>query len=990
MAQIKKTGMSELWDSSAFYGGSAAWLESMYEIYLSEPDKLEEKWRLYFDNIPAFNRRAAEISASAKLKGNGKDGPKLKSNELKGNGGLSAEPDQEMLSSVVPPREISPREMHDYFLNYAQQKHTRGYEAQTAYDHERKQVQVLQLINAYRFRGHQVANINPLGGSRESEVDELQLSYHDLGETDLDRTFETGSLASAGSLPLREIYKILKQTYCGTVGIEYMHIMETTEKRWLQQRMETARGNPNLNEIEKINILQQLTDAEGLERYLHSRYVGQKRFSLEGGESLIPLLDELVQYAGTLKIKEVVIGMAHRGRLNVLVNILGKTPHELFSEFEGTKEIGALTGDVKYHLGFSSDMDTLGGPVHLALAFNPSHLEIVAPVVEGSVRARQWHRGDREGNEVIPVQIHGDAAFSGQGVVMETLQMSQSRGYLTHGTIHIIVNNQIGFTTSAQQDARSTYYCTDITKMVGAPIFHVNADDPEAVTMVTRIALEYRNKFNKDVVIDMVCYRRHGHNEADEPSATQPMMYKKIRALESTRKIYAKKIVEDNVLTQEQCDTMAHSVREILESGECIVPHKLPKSEADQSTYISWDEFITDSILKEVETATPLTMLREVAKVFERIPANFQLQSRVEKIITDRLKMTAGALPIDWGYAELMAYGTLLKDGYSVRLSGQDSGRGTFFHRHAVLHNQLDGSSYVPLRELGNNKVNFRVFDSLLSELAVLAFEYGFSTTEPKTLVLWEAQFGDFANGAQVVIDQFISAGEHKWGRYSGLVMLLPHGFEGQGAEHSSARLERYLQLCSVHNMHVCVPTTPAQMFHMLRRQMIRNCRKPLIVMTPKSLLRHKLCISSLEDLTHGKFNLVLPEADELQPEEIKRVIICSGKVYYDLLDVRRLNRIHDIAILRIEQIYPFPGEQLEALLSQYVNTDELIWCQEEPKNQGGWDFCKLRIPALVDKRWQLGYAGREPSAAPAVGSAKLHAKEQSKVINTALDITEE
>ena len=955
MAQITKTGMSELWDSSAFYGESAAWLESMYEIYLSDPDKLETKWRNYFDGIPSKTNG-----------GTGKKHERFGSNH-----------------------EISPREVHDYFVNYAQQKHARGFEVETGYDHEKKQVHVLQLINAYRFRGHQVAQINPLGRLREVEVEELSLEFHGLSDKDLATEFETGSLGTSECLTLNKIHKLLKKTYCGTIGTEYMHILETREKRWIQKRLERARGKARLNDIEKINILQQLTEAEGLERYLHSKYVGQKRFSLEGGESLIPLLDELVQFAGIKKIKEVVIGMAHRGRLNVLVNILGKTPNDLFSEFEGTKEISELTGDVKYHLGFASDMDTPGGPVHLALAFNPSHLEIVAPVVEGAVRARQWRRGDREGNEVIPVQIHGDAAFSGQGVVMETLQMSQSRGYLTHGTVHIIINNQIGFTTSAQNDARSTYYSTDIAKMVGAPVFHVNGDDPEAVVMVTRLALQFRNKFKKDVVIDIMCYRRHGHNEADEPSATQPMMYKKIRALESTREIYAKKIIKEKVLTQEQCDIMARSVRKILESGTCVVPHKLPESLADQSTHVKWERYLADSILKDVDTTVPLSVIREVSKVFEKLPENFQLQPRVEKIIADRIKMTAGALSIDWGYAELMAYGTLLKDGFSVRLSGQDSGRGTFFHRHAVLHNQLDGTLYDPLRELGNDSSNFRVFDSLLSEAAVLGFEYGFSTTEPETLVLWEAQFGDFANGAQVVIDQFISSGEHKWGRASGLVMLLPHGYEGQGAEHSSARLERYLQLCAVHNMQVCVPSTPAQMFHLLRRQMIRNCRKPLIIMTPKSLLRHKLCVSTLEDLTHGAFSWVLPEVDVLDAE-VKRVIICSGKIYYELLEARRVNRIHDIAILRVEQIYPFPGEQLDALLSQYTDTNDLLWCQEEPKNQGGWDFSKLRIPALINKRWQLSYAGRQPSSAPAVGSAKLHAQEQQQIIKAALDIPED
>ncbi|MDT8282957.1 MAG: 2-oxoglutarate dehydrogenase E1 component, partial [Gammaproteobacteria bacterium] len=553
----------------------------------------------------------------------------------------------------------------------------------------------------------------------------------------------------------------------------------------------------------------------------------------------------------------------------------------------------------------------------------------------------------------------------------------------------IIINNQIGFTTSAQQDARSTYYCTDIAKMVGAPVFHVNADDPEAVIMVTRTALEFRNKFKKDVVIDMVCYRRHGHNEADEPSATQPMMYKKIHAIETTKTIYTEKIIADKVLTKQQCDIMTRSVRKILESGECVVPHKLPTSQEDLSTHMDWSKYFSDSILKDVDTGVPLEKIRQVAEVFEHLPENFQLQARVEKIVADRIKMTAGALPIDWGYAELMAYGTLLQDGFSVRLSGQDSGRGTFFHRHAILHNQLDGSSYSQLRELGSDNSNFRVFDSLLSEAAVLAFEYGFSTTEPKTLVLWEAQFGDFANGAQVVIDQFICSGEHKWGRASGLVMLLPHGFEGQGAEHSSARLERYLQLCAVHNMQVCVPSTPAQMFHLLRRQMVRNCRKPLIIMTPKSLLRNKLCVNALDDLTTGTFNWVLPEIDELDAKKVKRVIICSGKVYYELLEVRRVNRIHDIALLRVEQIYPFPGEQLDVLLQQYEGTDELVWCQEEPKNQGAWDFVKLRIPSLINTRWQLGYVGRDPSSVPAVGSAKLHAQQQQQLIDQALNISQ-
>ncbi len=953
MAKNITSNMQALWGSSSLYGESAAWLESLYELYLNQPDRLDQHWRDYFAALPVGTADVEQGNNNARL-----DEP-----------------------------EISPSKMRQYFLRYAQHKNQLCRNAQTGVEHERKQIQVLQLINAYRYLGHQIANTNPLHERRSNGVAELTLEYHGLSKNDFELRFDTGSLAGPQTLPLSDIYTILRDTYCGSVGVEYMHITETREKRWLQQHLETTRGRAALTDIEKINILQQLTDAEGLEKYLHTRYVGQKRFSLEGGESLIPLLDELVQFSGKQGIKELVIGMAHRGRLNVLVNILGKTPAELFQEFEGTKAITELTGDVKYHLGFSSNMETPGGPVHLALAFNPSHLEIVAPVVEGSVRARQWRRGDRHGDEVVPIQIHGDAAFSGQGVVMETIQMSQSRGYSTHGSVHIIVNNQIGFTTSALVDARSTYYCTDVAKMVGAPIFHVNGDNPEAVVMVTRLAMAYRKAFKKDVVIDMVCYRRHGHNEADEPSATQPMMYKKIHALKTTHTLYVEKMVAENVLTRQQCDTMQKSVRKILEAGECVVPHRLPEAQSDLSTHVNWQPFMVDSILDNVNTGVRIKPLQRIAEVMTLVPDGFTLHPRVEKIIQDRKKMAAGALPVDWGFAENLAYGSLVDEGFSVRLSGQDSGRGTFFHRHAVLHDQHDGTSYVPLRKLGKKDSNFRVFDSLLSENAVLAFEYGFSTTEPKSLVLWEAQFGDFANGAQVVIDQFISAGEHKWGRVSGLVMLLPHGFEGQGAEHSSARLERYLQLCSVHNMQVCVPSTPAQIFHLLRRQIIRHCRKPLIVMTPKSLLRHKLCVSTLDDFIDGQFQWVLPETDDINPAKVERVIICYGKLYYELLEARRLHRITTMAILRIEQLYPFPGEQLDEFLAQYKNTNDLTWCQEEPKNQGGWDFCKLRIPAFIDSRWQLNYVGREPSSAPAVGSARLHSKQQRELINQALNI---
>jgi len=967
MADSNLPDMQALWSDSSLYGESAAWLEMQYETYLIQPDKLDAQWRAYFDALPTHSEKDS-INGDG-LNGSGQNGHTLNRN------------------AQVARSEVSPAQTHDFFVRYAREKNNVCHSDNSGVEHERKQVQVLQLINAYRFRGHQVADVNPLGGRRAGKIPELSLDYHGLTENDFDLNFDTGSLAGVETLSLRDIVNVLHESYCGSIGVEYMHITETSEKRWLQQHLETQRGMANLNDVEKINILQQLTDAEGLEKYLHTKYVGQKRFSLEGGESLIPLLDELVQFSGIEGVKEIAVGMAHRGRLNVLVNIMGKKPAELFQEFEGTKKVSELTGDVKYHLGFSSSMDTPGGPVHLALAFNPSHLEIVAPVVEGSVRARQWRRGDRLGDEVVPVQIHGDAAFSGQGVVMETIQMSQSRGYSTHGSIHIIINNQIGFTTSAQEDARSTYYCTDIAKMVGAPIFHVNGDDPEAVVMVTRLAIQYRNTFKKDVVIDMVCYRRHGHNEADEPSATQPMMYKKIRALKTTREFYAEKIINEAVLTREQCNTMEKSVRQILESGDCVVPHILPEEQIDQSVHIDWHPYMTASILDSVETGVPIKLLREVSAVMTHVPDGVVLNSRVQKVVEDRKKMSVGALPLDWGFAENLAYGCLVSEGYSVRLSGQDSGRGTFFHRHAVFHDQQDGSSIVPLRELGFEGSNFRVFDSLLSENAVLGFEYGFSTAEPTTLVLWEAQFGDFANGAQVVIDQFISAGEHKWGRYSGLVMLLPHGFEGQGAEHSSARIERYLQLCCEHNMQVCVPSTPAQMFHLLRRQMVRPCRKPLIVFTPKSLLRNKHCVSTLNDVTKGTFNCVLPELDKITASKVERVIVCYGKVYYELLEARRLNRITNIVILRVEQLYPFPGGELDKVLSQYKNTNELVWCQEEPKNQGGWDFCKVRVPAYLNSRWQLSYVGRPPSSVPAVGSARLHSKQQHELVNQALKI---
>jgi len=950
MSDKLKTSMKDLWENSILDAGSAAWVEGMYENYLQNPNSVDTQWREYFGTLPRINGTLKDTNHS----------------EIR-----------DQFRRITEERSGTP-------LPPAQAVST------LALEHERKQVKVLQLINAYRFRGHQKADVDPLGRTHTQAVDDLSLASHELSDADLQTIFTTGSLCGPEAATLQEIYSIISDAYCGSIGAEYMHITETGEKRWIQQRIETVRGKASLSTQEKKNLLMRLTAAEGLEKYLHTKYVGQKRFSLEGGETLIPLIHEVVHRSASHGMKEVVIGMAHRGRLNVLVNVMGKTPAELFSEFEGTKSHGEYMGDVKYHLGFSSDMQTEKGDVHLALAFNPSHLEIVAPVVEGSARARQEHRNDFEGVEVLPIQIHGDAAFAGQGVVMETLQMSQSRGYSTKGSLHIVVNNQIGFTTSNIEDSRSTHYCTDVAKMVDAPIFHVNSDDPEAVMLVTQIALDYRMAFKKDVVIDLICYRRHGHNEADEPSATQPMMYKKIANILSTRAIYVEKLNREEIISSDFSEQLMTAYRDELDSGNCVVPGILKNENSSYAFHVNWQPYENNIQDVSAETAINLETLRLLCEQLEKRPADFELQPRVEKIMQDRHKMAAGALDIDWGFAETLAYASLVTEGHAVRLSGQDSGRGTFFHRHAVWHNQIDGSSYVPLRNMSEDQANFLVIDSLLSEVAVLAFEFGYATAEPEALVLWEAQFGDFANGAQVVIDQFIVAGEQKWGRLCGLVMLLPHGYEGQGAEHSSARLERYLQLCAQNNIQVCVPSTPAQMFHMLRRQMLRKYRKPLIVMTPKSLLRHKLAVNTLDDICIGSFQNVIDEVDDIEAGEVKRVVMCSGKVYYDLLIQRRESKLNHTAIIRIEELYPFPADSLNVALEKYKNAEQLIWCQEEPKNQGAWDYFEPRFAAKLDHVCMVEYVGRDPAAAPAVGSAKVHAQQQKKLVRQALGLPEE
>jgi 2-oxoglutarate dehydrogenase E1 component len=931
-------GVMKAWlESSHLAGANATYVEDIYELYLSDPDLVSEEWRRVFDGLPS--------------------------------------PD----SLVEQPHS----RIRDYFRRLAQE--TKHYNVQVSDpDVDVKQVRVLQFINAYRFRGHEAAKLDPLELWQRPPVAELDPSFHNLNTDDMEETFNVGSFAiGQETMQLKDIYTSLNKIYCGSVGAEYMHMTDTEQKRWIQQRLESVVGQPLYTQEERLTFLEELTAAEGLERYLGAKFPGAKRFSLEGGDALIPMTKELIRQAGTQGMREVVIGMAHRGRLNMLVNVLGKRPQDLFDEFAGKHDETWGTGDVKYHQGFSADFATPGGNVHLALAFNPSHLEIVNPVVMGSVRARQDRLGDKDGSKVLPITVHGDSAVAGQGVVAETFNMSQARGYQVGGTVRIVINNQVGFTTSNPRDTRSTMYCTDIAKMVQAPIFHVNADDPEAVAFVTRIALDYRNTFKQDVVIDLVCYRRHGHNEADEPNATQPLMYQKIKKHPTPRKLYGDLLIERNDLDSETVTQAINEYRDALDHGEVVVKEWRPMAmhSVDWAPYLSreWDEVWKSEF--------DIERLKDIGKRICLYPESHKLQSRVEKIYTDRLAMINGEKPLDWGMAEVLAYATLVDDGHRIRISGQDSGRGTFFHRHAVLHNQNDASTYVPLKKLHSNQGPFQVIDSVLSEEAVLAFEYGYATAEPGGLTIWEAQFGDFANGAQVVIDQFISSGEQKWERLCGITMLLPHGYEGQGPEHSSARLERYLQLCAEQNMQVVVPSTPAQIYHMLRRQVIRPMRRPLVVMSPKSLLRHPLCISSLEDLTHGTFQPAIPEVDELDAKKVKRVVFCSGKVYYDLLEQRRNNEQDDVAIVRIEQLYPFPQEDVRAAIASYPNVVDYVWCQEEPQNQGAWYSSQHNFRAAIPAGADLKYAGRPASASPAVGYMSVHLKQQKALVDDALKL---
>jgi 2-oxoglutarate dehydrogenase E1 component len=856
----------------------------------------------------------------------------------------------------------------------------------------RDSIRALMLIRAYRVRGHLLATLDPLGLEKPRMNPELDPSTYGFTDADWDRPIFIDQVLGLTNPTLRQIVDRLKATYCGQIGVEFMHIQEPEQKAWLQERIENVQNQTEFTSEGKRFILQRLTAAEGFEHFLQLKYTGTKRFGLDGAEATIPAIEQIIKRGGQLGVKEYVLGMAHRGRLNILTNFMGKPFKALFSEFQGNPagpEDVQGSGDVKYHLGTSADRDFSGNVVHLSLTANPSHLEAVNPVVEGKVRAKQAHRDDiPSGNQVVALLIHGDAAMAGQGLVAETLALSELLGYRTGGTVHFVINNQIGFTT-APRFSRSGPYPTDVAKAVQAPIFHVNGDDAEAVVHVCRIASEFRQRFKKDVVVDMFCYRRFGHNEGDEPAFTQPLMYKAIGAHKSVRTIYAEKLIAEGVVTAEEAVQQDKDFQTYLESEfEASKSYKPNKADWLEGAWAGLDA--AGDEYTRGDTAATEEQLRQVGKALVHVPDDFVLNPKIVRQLKAKEEALRTGEGIDWATGEALAFGTLLIEGVPVRLSGQDSGRGTFSQRHAVLHDQDTEALHIPLTSISNNQANFEVHDSPLSEAAVLGFEYGYTLAEPNALVLWEAQFGDFANGAQVIIDQFISSGESKWLRMSGLVMLLPHGYEGQGPEHSSARLERYLQLSAEDNWQVVNCTTPANYFHALRRQVGRNFRKPLIVMTPKSLLRHKMAVSSLKDFGPGSsFHRVLPEVEGLVPDDkVRRVVLCSGKVYYDLLADRQARKIDDVALIRLEQLYPFPDEPLADELAKYPNA-EVVWCQEEPENMGAWYFADRRIEnVLVSLKHKAGrprYVGRHEMAATATGLLRRHNQEQAALVEQAL-----
>ena len=932
-------------NNTYLFGGNAPYVEEMYENYLANPTSVPDTWREYFDalqHVPAV------------------DGSTIK--------------------------DVAHQPVINAFAERAKQGGTKVVMASADREMGRKRTAVQQLIAAYRNVGARWADLDPLKRAERSHIPELDPSFYGFNDADQEIIFNTSNtFFGKETMSLRELLNALRETYCGTIGAEYMYITDQNKKRWWQQKLESSRSKPSFSADKKRHILERVTAAEGLERFLHTKYVGQKRFSLEGGETFIASMDELIQTAGIKGVQEIVIGMAHRGRLNVLVNSLGKMPSDLFAEFDHTAPEDLPSGDVKYHQGYSSDVSTPGGPMHLTLAFNPSHLEIVNPVVEGSVRARMDRRGDPLGQQVLPVLVHGDAAFAGQGVVMETLALAETRGYSTGGTLHIVINNQIGFTTSDPRDSRSTLYCSDIVKMIEAPVLHVNGDDPEAVVFATQLALEFRMEFRKDVVVDIICFRKLGHNEQDTPSLTQPLMYKKIAQHPGTRKLYADKLAAQG-LGESLGDDMVKAYRAAMDAGKHTVDPVLTNFKSKFS--VDWSPYLGKKWTDAGDTAIPMVEWKRLAQKITTIPTTVTPHQLVKKVYDDRAAMGRGDVPVDWGMGEHMAFASLVASGYPVRLSGEDCGRGTFTHRHAVIHDQnrekFDEGTYTPLQNVAENQAPFVVIDSILSEEAVLAFEYGYASNDPNTLVIWEAQFGDFVNGAQVVIDQFIASGEVKWGRVNGITLMLPHGYEGQGPEHSSARLERFMQLSADTNMQVVQPTTASQIFHVLRRQMVRNLRKPLIILTPKSLLRNKDACSPLSEFTKGCFQTIIPEQREVKADKVKRVVACSGKVYYDLVKKREEKGIDDVAIVRVEQLYPFPHKAFANELKKYPHATEVVWCQDEPQNQGAWFFVQHYLHENMVEGQKLGYSGRAASASPAVGYSHLHQEQQKALVEGA------
>jgi 2-oxoglutarate dehydrogenase E1 component len=931
--------------NSYLFGGNAPYVEEMYENYLANPGSVPDTWREYFDalqHVPAVDGSQS------------KDVPHL---------------------PVI-----------NAFAERAKMGGTRVVMASSDPEMGKKRTAVQQLIAAYRNLGVRWADLDPLKRTERENIPELDPASYGFSDADQEAIFDTSNtFFGKDKMSLRELLNALRETYCGSIGAEFNFITNQDQKRWWQQKLETIRSKPNFNVEKKKHILDRLTAAEGLERFLHTKYVGQKRFSLEGGESFIASMDELINDAGSKGIQEIVIGMAHRGRLNVLVNSMGKMPKDLFAEFDHTAPEDLPSGDVKYHQGFSSDVTTPGGPVHLSLAFNPSHLEIVNPVVEGSVRSRMDRRNDPHGKQVLPVLVHGDAAFAGQGIVMETLALAETRGYSTGGTVHIVINNQIGFTTSDPRDSRSTLYCTDIVKMIESPVLHVNGDDPEAVVLATQLALEFRLEFAKDVVVDIICFRKLGHNEQDTPSLTQPLMYKKIAQHPGTRKLYADKLATQG-LGASLGDDMVKAYRAALDEGKNTEDFVLTNFKSKFA--VDWAPYVDNKWTDAGDTSIPMAEWKRISQKITTIPTTVTPHQLVKKVLDDRAAMGRGDIPVDWGMGEHMAFASIVASGFPVRLSGEDCGRGTFTHRHAVVHDQnrekWDTGTYVPLQNVSQTQAPFTVIDSILSEEAVLGFEYGYASNDPNTLVIWEAQFGDFANGAQVVIDQFIASGEVKWGRVNGLTLMLPHGYEGQGPEHSSARVERFMQLAADANMQIVQPTTASQIFHILRRQIVRNLRKPLIIFTPKSLLRNKDATSPISEFTKGSFQTIIPESKALKADKVKRLVVCSGKVYYDLAKKREELKQEDTAIIRVEQLYPFPHKAFSTELKKYPNVTEIVWTQDEPQNQGAWFYVQHYIHENMLDGQKLAYSGRAASASPAVGYSHLHQEQQKALVEGA------